>query len=251
MDLACLQVVAGILTGKGEVPMRIPASMLTLLRPGAILALALLSGCGSMPQKDPNAYAATLPPQRVQAAPTNGSIYQEAAGQALFEDLTARHVGDVLTIVLSEKTAASKKASTNTSKDSKLDTGIPTLLGRGVTVGGANILNSKFDSSQEFAGSGDSSQSNSLNGTVTVTVAEVLPNGNLFVRGQKLVAINQGEEFIQISGIVRPVDIRADNSVSSTLVADARIAYRGKGAVADSNAMGWLARFFNSQYWPF
>jgi flagellar L-ring protein FlgH len=84
-----------------------------------------------------------------------------------------------------------------------------------------------------------------------VTVADVLPNGNLVVRGEKWLTLNQGDEYIQISGIVRPIDIRTDNTVLSGLVADARITYSGKGMVADSNKMGWLSRFFASAIWPF
>ena len=90
-----------------------------------------------------------------------------------------------------------------------------------------------------------------MNGTISVTVASVYPNGNLFVQGQKRMFLNQGDEFIKISGIVRPLDIGVNNTIPSTLLADARIVYSGEGAVSDSNKMGWLARFFNSQYWPF
>ena len=90
-----------------------------------------------------------------------------------------------------------------------------------------------------------------MNGSITVTVAEVLPNGNMIVRGEKWLTLNQGEEYIQISGIVRPQDVRTDNTIFSTLVADARIAYSGKGMLANANSPGWLARFFNSPIWPF
>jgi flagellar L-ring protein precursor FlgH len=105
--------------------------------------------------------------------------------------------------------------------------------------------------SRSFEGEADASQSNSLSGAITVTIADVLPNGNLVVRGEKWLTLNQGEEFIQVSGIVRPQDVTTANTVLSTQIADARITYSGKGTLADSNRMGWLARFFNSPVWPF
>ena len=114
---------------------------------------------------------------------------------------------------------------------------------------GDEILNNEWETNQEFGGKGNSSQSNRLEGNITVTVAEVYPNGNLFVRGEKWLTLNQGEEFVQISGIVRPVDISADNSVPSFKVADARITYSGKGTLADANQPGLLARIF-MKFWP-
>ena len=108
-----------------------------------------------------------------------------------------------------------------------------------------------MESSQSFDGEGDSSQRNQLDGSVSVVVVDVMPNGYLIVEGEKWIGINQGEEFIKVSGIVRPQDVRYDNSVLSTQLANANIAYRGKGALADSNTQGWLARFFNSPIWPF
>ncbi|HKK03898.1 MAG TPA: flagellar basal body L-ring protein FlgH, partial [Gammaproteobacteria bacterium] len=102
-----------------------------------------------------------------------------------------------------------------------------------------------------FDGEGDAAQSNQLEGSITVTVSEVLPNGNLVIQGEKWVKINQGQEYIRLRGIVRPVDIGPDNTVLSTQVADAQLAYGGTGVVAQSNSPGWLTRFFNSPLWPF
>ncbi len=217
-----------------------------------VTALSMLSGCVVNQAKPlPNQYKATNPAPVKTSQISMGSIYQAQASSFIFEDLKARRVGDILTIVLSEKTNASKKATTSTKKENTTDLGTPTIFGAGVTYGGRNILGANIESAQEFTGEGDSEQSNALNGTISVTVAEVYPNGNLFVKGQKRILLNQGDEYIQISGIVRPTDISVNNSVSSTQLADARIVYSGEGAVSDSNRMGWLARFFNSQYWPF
>jgi flagellar L-ring protein precursor FlgH len=216
----------------------------------ATVALLMLTGCAT-PYMGvrPGQYPPAPAPQYAPAAATSGTIYQPARGLSLFDDVKARRVGDTVTIRLAERTQASKSASTDAKKDSSIDTGLPTLLGTGVTVNGKEILNNEWQTKQEFAGKGNSSQSNRLDGNITVTVAEVYPNGNLLVRGEKWLTLNQGEEFVQISGIVRPVDIGPDNSVPSFKVADARITYAGKGALADSNSPGFLARFF-MKLWP-
>jgi flagellar L-ring protein precursor FlgH len=168
---------------------------------------------------------------------------------ALFDDVKAHNVGDTLTIRLSESTQASKSASTGATKDTTIDTGIPTLLGTNLSVAGKSVLNNSVSSKDDFQGKGSSSQSNSLVGNITVTVAEVLPNGNLLVRGEKWLTLNQGEEFVQIAGIVRTADIATDNSIPSSKIADARITYSGKGAIADSTSPGWLTRMF-IKLWP-
>ena len=126
----------------------------------------------------------------------------------------------------------------------------PTLLGVSPTVKGRNILNNSLSGASSFDGEGNSKQSNQLTGDISVTVAKRLANGNLLVRGQKWITINQGREYVRIQGIVRPVDIRPDNTVPSTKVADATIAYGSQGALNDSNSKGWLARFFDSKWMP-
>jgi flagellar L-ring protein FlgH len=224
------------------------------------LGLAVLSGCANVPTRDP-AYAATRPQSLPETAPNSGAIYQPSRTMALFEDRLARHVGDILTIRLVESTSASKNASTNTKKESTVDSAAPTIFGttpqfslsQRFPLANTSHLNfgATVDSKQKYTGQGDSSQGNSLTGSISVTVAEVLGNGNLVVRGEKLLTLNQGHEHVRIAGIVRPSDIAPDNSVSSTLVADAQITYAGEGVVADANSMGWLSRFFNSSWWPF
>ena len=230
---------------------------------GALWAgIALLAACtNTIPPRDPE-YAATRP-----AAPATsmveatGSIYQAGNGLSLFEDPKARRVGDVLTIHLVESTNASKSASTSTKKQDNVQIADPMLFGTSVVwnapqrapfANKQNLnLSATLNSDQQFKGDAGSSQKNSLTGDLSVTVAEVLANGNLVVRGEKQIGINQGSEQVQLSGIVRPQDIQADNSVLSTQVADARISYGGKGALADANSHGWLTRFFLSPWWPF
>jgi flagellar L-ring protein precursor FlgH len=183
------------------------------------------------------------------AAP--GTIYNPAGSFDLFMDLRARAVGDILTVLLVERTDAQKEASTSTSRGTSVDTGLPIFGGRPITSNGTPILNNELSSDSSFGGQADSSQSNRLNGSITVTVADRLPNGNLRVVGEKVITINQGEEIIRLEGIVRPVDIGPQNTVLSTKVADASITYSGRGTLAASNRPGWLARFFNSPFFPF
>ncbi|HHM05976.1 MAG TPA: flagellar basal body L-ring protein FlgH [Gammaproteobacteria bacterium] len=226
---------------------------------GRILAVTMALGLGAcattpVPQES---FAPAYPAAAPVPPPGAGSLYQARRNVSLFQDVSARRVGDILTVVLVERTSASKKASTSTSRSDKVDLPNPTLLGAPLSFNapgrsGMDLgLATSVDGSNTFSGAGDAAQSNSLEGRITVTVADVLPNGNLFVRGQKRVRINQGDEYLQFSGIVRPTDVRADNTVISTLVADARIVYTGEGAVASANARGWLGRFFNSKWWPF
>jgi flagellar L-ring protein precursor FlgH len=184
-------------------------------------------------------------------AVSSGAVFNPAGSYDLFMDLRARAVGDILTIALIEKTNAQKEQSTSTAKKSKTDTGTPIIAGGPVTWNGKQILNNSIAGDRAFDGKADSSQSNSLIGNITVSVAERLPNGNLLVRGEKLININQGEEYIRLQGIIRPVDIGPDNTVASTKVADAKISYSARGALADSNKQGWLSRFFNSPIFPF
>jgi flagellar L-ring protein FlgH len=181
----------------------------------------------------------------------NGAIYNAAGTFDLFMDLRAHSVGDILTILLEERTDAAKASSTSTAKGNSVDTGLPTVIGRAVTKGGAPLLNNELKSDNKFDGKSDSSQSNKLDGSITVTVLGKLPNGNLMIRGEKRITINQGEELVRLQGVIRPIDIGPANTVSSTKVADAAITYSGKGTLADSNRPGWLARFFNSPWFPF
>jgi flagellar L-ring protein FlgH len=226
-----------------------------MLKPLAtILAAVALQACAHGPDyavsgssdayRSPTVVYAPPPPQA-------GTIYNTAGSFDLFMDLRARAVGDILTIMLVERTNASKESSTSTARGSSVDTGLPIFAGRPITSGGTPILNTELSSDSSFDGQADSSQSNRLDGSITVTVADRLPNGNLLVRGEKLITINQGEEFIRLQGIIRPVDIGPENTVPSTKVADASITYSGRGSLAATNQPGWLSRFFNSPWFPF
>lgn len=220
-----------------------------------LLGLGLV-GCATSPVADREAYAPTMPPPPVPMEQRHGAIYHETIGTSLFEDSRARRVGDLVTVLLAEKTTGTKTAEKNTEKNTDVDFANPLLLGRPVNFnmpGNSAIdlnLAAQWTSDHKFEAEADSSLSNALNGSVTVTVAEVLSNGYLLVRGEKRVTINEGVEYVQFSGYVRPTDIQADNTVLSTLVADAKITYTGEGDVNDTTKMGAVTRFFNS-FWPF
>lgn len=176
----------------------------------------------------------------------NGSIYQVASSRGLFEDRRARTLGDTLTITIDERLSAKQSSGSTVDRTAKADGSItavpflktvPGILGR-MTAGGS--------SSNTFEGKGSTNKDNTFAGSITVVVTEVLPNGNLVVAGEKQVGINQNVEVLQFAGIVNPVTILPNNSVSSTQVADARLQVRGRGDQDRSQSVGWLQRFFMS-----
>jgi flagellar L-ring protein precursor FlgH len=192
-------------------------------------------------RREPPPSYAPPPPPPLPAAPANGAIFQSGYGYApLTSGQRAAQVGDVITVVLTERTQGSSVNSSNLSREGSIGLSPPPtgplsfFSSTDVSMGGNN----------EFQGAGQTGQSNSLFGEITVTVAEVFPNGAMRVRGEKELRINRGHEFIRISGIVRPGDITADNRVASTRVADARIDYLGRGEIARASRQGWLQRFF-------
>jgi flagellar L-ring protein precursor FlgH len=231
----------------------------------SMLALAALSGCVSPPPKpDDPYYAPVLPRTPLPAAQNNGSIYQAGFENSLFDDRKAHRVGDIITITLNERTQASKNAGSQIKKDSSANIGLTSLFGGGVSLrnpGSGNILNpltgdnlgleTGYSATRDTSGDSKAAQGNSLSGSITVTVAEVLPNGILSVRGEKWMTLNTGNELVRIAGLVRADDIATDNTVPSTRIADARITYSGTGAFADASQPGWLDRFFVSPLWPF
>jgi flagellar L-ring protein precursor FlgH len=218
-----------------------------------LVLLSLAVGCAQtriIVQPDPQYAPVDLNAMEFKPEP-NGSIFQAGRSVRLFEDNKAFRIGDLLSVTLMEATNASKSAETNTEKDDEVDMGTSVIFGSaGPTVNGNLVLNSEFDAEREFTGKGDSAQSNSLQGEIAVTVVDVLPSGNLVVRGEKIIGLNQGSEFIRISGLVRPKDVSTDNIVVSTKLANSRIFYGGGGTIAESNTKGWLSRFFDSPVFP-
>ena len=225
----------------------VPRGPVTLL----CLLVVWVAGCAHTPAEYESTWEPALPPDPMVARSGNGAIYQSGQDVRLFENTVARRVGDTLTIRLVENMDASKSSSTSTKKNTAVEMTGPTIAGRPVTINGVEVLAGAVDNNSAFDGEGSSRQSNSIFGDITVTVAKRWPNGNLFVRGEKWITINQGREYVRVSGIVRAVDIEPDNTVPSTKIADARITYAGRGALADANRPGLLSRFFNSPWLPF
>ena len=215
-----------------------------------LLLVLLLSACATPKRGDPE-FAPAMPVRMQQPVGNSDSIYQSANAWLLHEDIKARRIGDMLTVIQEEQTDAEKTAETDTTKNTGASITGTTVLGDTVTRNGRAILDTDLKSNHAFDGGGESTQSNSLTGSVTVTVVDVLANGNLSVQGEKWIHINQGEEYVRLRGIVRTIDINPDNTISSVRVANAQIQYSGDSTLDDSNNMGWLAKFFNSPWMPF
>lgn len=219
----------------------------------SLLVITLFSACSATRIEvlpDPQYAPIDLKAAKYQPV-NNGSIFQAGRSVRLFEDNKAFRIGDLLSVTLSESTNASKSAATNTTKDDELDMSAAALLGTVPTYNGDAFLSNELSAERGFSGNGDSAQSNSLNGEIAVMVTDILPNGTLVVRGEKIIGLNQGQEFIRLSGLVRPQDVSANNVVFSRKLANARIYYGGGGVIAEANAKGWLSRLFDSPMFPF
>ncbi|BCG48900.1 Flagellar L-ring protein FlgH [Citrifermentans bremense] len=182
----------------------------------------------------------------------SGSLWQ-ATSTGLAEDMKARRRGDIITVLISENASASKKASTGTSRGSSISGGIPKLLGLETTgirnwADLAQLLSASYGS--KFDGSGSTSREETLQATLSAKVIDVIPNGNLLIEGRRNVRVNNEDQIIVLTGTVRGRDVSADNTVSSALVADAKIAYSGKGIISDRQKPGWLLNVLD-KVWPF
>ncbi|GKX55744.1 flagellar L-ring protein [Leminorella grimontii] len=212
------------------------------------LLIPLLSGCESpamLVQKDDKDFA----PPKMAPEPTPagraGGLFETGYNWSLTADRRAYRVGDILTVILEESTQSSKQAKTGFGKSSGLSIGAPTVFGK---VKGN--LEAEGDASRDFDGSASSQQQNSLRGSITVSVHQVMPNGMMEIRGEKWLTLNQGDEYIRLSGLVRADDVQNDNTVSSQRIGNARISYAGRGALSDANSAGWLTRLFNHPLFP-
>ncbi len=214
-----------------------------------IMATAVLTGCNSSPPKHDPQFAPVRPVYIEKRQINDGSIFQAGQEMSWFEDMRARRVGDLLTVKLVEKTEGKKEANSDVSKSQSLS--VDTSLMESFGWISENVTSGSIGAERDFSGAGDADQKNQLSGTVNVTVVEVLPNGNMYVRGEKRIGINSGNEYVKLSGIVRPADIDSTNTIESTKIGDATIMYVGDGQVADASKMGWIARFFISALMPF
>jgi flagellar L-ring protein precursor FlgH len=220
--------------------------MTPFLRPLApALAALALAGCAALQATPPTAVHQPMsvrPEPRTALASQPGSIFQPNFSRPLFEDRRARFVGDVITVNLVEQTAASKKSSTTAERNASLDASLSAMAK--LPLKGLAGLDANASDASKFGGKGDAAANNTFTGTITATVIEVLPNGNLLVSGEKQIAVNQGNEFIRFSGVVNPVYVTGANTVQSTQVADARVEYRANGYLDEVQTMGWMQRFF-------
>ena len=217
-----------------------------------LIALAvLLTGCADTPLKRDPEYAPAQPIQPPPMPDGDGAIFHAGYARSWVESARARNVGDLLTVKLVEKTDAEKRSASSVNKTNKQEMMLPVWAGQPYPKSAKGQPLIGLESNTDFEGQGDAAQGNKLTGEVTVTVVQVLTNGNMAIRGEKRLGINQGNEYIRIAGIVRPEDIDPLNVVLSTKVSDATFQYVGEGQVADAAIMGWLSRFFISAFWPF
>lgn len=221
-----------------------------------ILTAAIgLTACTSVPLQpdvipdDPD--YAPVSAQGLEAPPiSSGSLYQARYSFGLFTDQQARKVGDIITVVFDERYRSQKSAETSSDKSSNARVQTGSLFG--TVPGFRNLsLDTEMGADRSFSGSGDADRSNSLTGQISVSVAEILPNGILRIRGEKWLTLSEGDEYIRIRGLVRPQDISPDNVVFSSKVADARISFGGTGSLNNATKEGWGTRILNSPWFPF
>ncbi|MBI1911727.1 MAG: flagellar basal body L-ring protein FlgH [Deltaproteobacteria bacterium] len=221
------------------------------------IAILVITGCATPQPKKVD--ISSIPVQGSSAPSTTGSLWPgETSRNTLFQDLRARNLGDIVTIIVSEKTSAIKEATTSTSRTSSADIAVQKFLGLPLNFGMRNFLNqgnpfspevqSSYDAS--FDGAGTTKRSGELSAVIATRVVNILPNGNLVLEGKKDTVVNNELQYIILSGIVRPEDITEGNTVSSQLISDARIEYSGKGVIADEQGPGWLRRTLDN-VWPF
>lgn len=207
-----------------------------------LLVVAAVAGCTTVPATNIHQPMSVRPAPRMEMASGNGSIYQAAGSRPLFEDRRARFVGDTITITITESNTASKTSNNKLDRSGSNVASISAMAGLpGQSALGLN-LNTK--TTNAFEGKGEAGNKNSFSGSITVTVIDVLPNGNLLVSGEKQVAVGEEQEYVRLSGVVNPAFVDAANTISSSKVADARIEYKSAGQLSEGMMMAWLGRFF-------
>lgn len=211
----------------------------------ALLASLLLAGCETLatgPKVELEEPLVTMPVVR---RGQSGGVFSPEHSSTLTADSRAIRAGDVLTVVLQETTQANRRSGTTQGKNSSAAIASPVLLNQTIKT------QIGTDAQRSFDASNTATQQNTLQGAITVVVHEVLPNGLLHIRGEKSLTLNNGEEFVRVSGYARVADIDTDNRLSSQRIANSRITYSGRGALGDTQQPGWLTRFFNSPLMPF
>jgi flagellar L-ring protein precursor FlgH len=218
--------------------------------------LSILTGCAS------NNEVRVMPIPEPLEEPVSGEAKPQSPGTLWngdesnwLSDIKARRVGDIVTVLIAEQASASKNATTATDRTSSISAGISSLFGleNSIANRNANITPSSLlsaSSSNAFSGGGTTTRTENLAATLTTQVIKVYPNGNLKIRGGKSVTVNNENQIIYLTGIVRSFDVTADNTVDSSNILNAQITYTGKGALSDKQKPGWLMRIFDHT-WPF
>jgi len=219
------------------------------------LLVAVTTGCSNTIElskalpDDPD-FAPILPEEEEQQIVPSGSLFKANYINNIYSDSKAHRIGDIISVILSENTQAKKNAKTELKKENEYTlAAVSGLGGQPVTLNG-QALQMGFEQDSKFKGDSKADQGNSLSGNISVHVLKVLQNGNLMIRGEKWITLNNGDEYIRLTGIIRSKDINSNNTVLSSKVANARIQYAGTGTFADVNEQGWLSQFFSSSWWP-
>lgn len=220
----------------------------TVLRLCAVAALVAATGCATLNPPPPVDLMPTAPPPVATAprpaGPSTGSLFHAASYRPVFEDRRARLVGDVVTIQIVENVSAKQNSTSTVDRTGKTAAGITALP----FFGGSSLgkLDVGANSSNAFSGKGGTESTNTFTGSITTTVIDVLPNGHLVVAGEKQIGVNENVDVLRFSGTIDPRSLQPGSVVSSTMVANARVQSRGRGAQSEAQAMGWLGRAFNS-----
>lgn len=202
------------------------------------------------PIPDDPYYAPIEPAEAPAQMVITGSLYNINTSNSLYSYIPLFGIGDTLTVLLEEEASAQKTAASNIASDNEYELEPITVPGGTLSING-NEVEFGLSQTQGFSGNSDADQSHSLNARITVSVVNILSNGNLVVRGEKWLVINNGKEYIRVTGIIRPRDISETNTVNSYQIADARIEFSGSGDQADVQTQGWLSSMFNGSLWPF
>lgn len=224
--------------------------MIKLLVIASCLAIAGCASVNTAVVPDDPEFAPVYPEEVPVEAKITGSLFAQDQANNLYSDKKAHRVGDIIVVNLAERTQASKSASNELAKDKSFNLDQITIPGGVATIGG-NPIELGLGQNSAFAGEADAAQSNSLNGNISVNVVRVLANGNLIISGEKWLMLNNGNEYIRLTGIIRPEDVSPDNTITSLRIANARIQYGGTGDFANTTEQGWLSKFFNGPVWPF
>jgi len=217
-----------------------------------VLGGLILTGCASInpPQPLPVAPASLGSVPHERSAPAEGSLFDPNRTESLFEDFRARRTGDVVTILLEENFKGAKEVDTQTARDSDMNIGLTGIMGLefkkrmephyDTTIDATKAIGGSTKDS--FKGSGKTTRDASLEGTISARIVDVLPDGNLLVQGSRELKINNESQYLILTGVIRPKDLAADNTISSTRIADARIAYTGGGTLSEKQNPAWFAR---------